>query len=418
MEIAAADDIRNYPERLQRWEWLVQGITLANAPRIAETIRIGGGERAPRCLFIVLLAWARLDPKSAVEYARNLPADKPRTAIGGALTGWADTDYDAAARWANANLQGYAKINALRNMVGELPGTNPQRALEVCMDPDMDFEVVNGIVGTVFEDLARRDPALAAERVVDLPIAMLRGETIPVVADIWARKDRAAALAWIATLPVTRNPEEGFENTRVAAFAGVLDDWSRQDAPAALEWLSTMPAGTERDEVLKRNIDFVASDIDPSALLDMVELIGSKNVQENALQSVTRGWVKQDRDAAMEWAAAQTDPAIRTAAYRGLISGLASDDTETATRFALSLADRTQRDCALDDVAFARSSKNPAAAAAWADKLQSKDRSRALITIIYQWLQKDSTAARKWIADSTLPESEKRRLVDTPGFWH
>jgi hypothetical protein len=60
--------------------------------------------------------------------------------------------------------------------------------------------------------------------------------------------------------------------------------------------------------------------------------------------------------------------------------------------------------------------RNPAQAAAWVNTISDeKIRNARMQEVAVAWLKKDATAARAWIAQSSLPASTKEQLLHTKG---
>ena len=179
----------------------------------------------------------------------------------------------------------------------------------------------------VFSDLlpalVALDAPAAGKLAESLAPATSRDQVLSRVAQIWAGKDPAGALAWAAQLSDTNELRSTLADVlfrmaqadpvkAIAAaqqypasvgevMASVAQQWADKDLPAALAWAGNQPAGTQRDQIMAR-IAFVESKTAPEAAGTLiVTQMQPGAIQNEAAISVLYQWIQTDFDAASAW---------------------------------------------------------------------------------------------------------------------
>jgi hypothetical protein len=151
----------------------------------------------------------------------------------------------------------------------------------------------------------------------------------------WASRDAGAALNWVSSLedPAVRRSaratvclslaEEDPRNAVVLALAHGADEddggglleclatqWCEKEPEAALDWALTQPAGEWKNRLVGR-ASFVLSKSDPVRAAHLVSELEPGSLQDEAVMAVLHQWALKDSSAALEWADAFSEPALR-----------------------------------------------------------------------------------------------------------
>ncbi len=151
----------------------------------------------------------------------------------------------------------------------------------------------------------------------------------------WAARDAEAALDWVSGLenPAARrsarsticlavaetDPRQAVtlalahgadEDDHGALLEHLTMHWCGQEPEAALSWACGQPPGEWRDRLLA-SASFVLSKSDPAAAAHLVSDLEPGTVQDEAVMAVLHQWALQDSAAALEWAEAFPESALR-----------------------------------------------------------------------------------------------------------
>jgi len=182
------------------------------------------------------------------------------------------------------------------------------------------------------------DPASALVRVMALEDRMERESRVRDLLFAWAAQDAEAALDWVMTLedPAVRSnacatvclavAENDPRRAVVLALAhgvdqeaqgGLLESltmlWCDKESKVVLDWAREQPPGEWRERLLAR-VSYVLSKADPVAAAEIVSGLEPGSQQNEAAMAVLHQWVQQDPSAALKWAEAFDEPALRTRA--------------------------------------------------------------------------------------------------------
>lgn len=174
-------------------------------------------------------------------------------------------------------------------------------------------------------DLAKKDPALAAQTAEALPPGYARLTAMNQVATVWADQDPAAALWWAKQLP---DPDDRNTVTAAALFAwgqaepqkaiayaaasdlgdqtlatmGILvQKWAANDLPSAVTYVDQQPPGEMKDEMLSRIVPSIAN-TDPALAGQIVsDQMPPGPAQTEAAISVLHQWALKDPAGATAW---------------------------------------------------------------------------------------------------------------------
>jgi hypothetical protein len=167
----------------------------------------------------------------------------------------------------------------------------------------------------------------------------------------WASRDADAALDWVSSLEdpsarrsarstvclsvAEKNPRHAVE-LALAHGADEDDDgglleclamqWCEKESDTVLDWAFTQPQGEWRNRLVAR-ASFVLSKSDPVAAAHLVSGLEPGILQDEAAMAVLHQWALKDSSAALEWAAAFSESALRERALAEILnlrSGMAA----------------------------------------------------------------------------------------------
>lgn len=268
---------------------------------------------------LLLSAWAKADPLSALQYAKDNTNNS--YASNTILATWASLDPDAALRWAEANHEGDSANPYLAGIIRGIAGSNPARATELLesmpfgeqrgealagmmqhilkQGPDAarswineipDERLRNGAVMRMSDALADIDPKGTAEWLLQTP-GEASDRRLDNVYETWAKKDQAGALASIAALPAG--------DQRTNAFSGIISSAASTDPQQALALMARYPNDVN-DGVVR---DFVWNSFnnDPATAASQIARIANEGERNQTYRRVLDRWIETDVAKAQTW---------------------------------------------------------------------------------------------------------------------
>ncbi len=203
--------------------------------------------------------------------------------------------------------------------------------------------------------LVQADAPAAARWAEAIADAGLRAEVLHLVAQLWAARDSASALAWAANLKTEEDRETALTDVCVQVAAvdpakalqlrarhvregepsSALDDfahqWAEKDFLPALAWILAHSHGAQRDALLAQ-LAFVKA---LNAPFDAAALVANEvqpgEVQNEAVISVVHQWAQRDLTAATSWVGQFPDGPLRERAILEL-TGIAQYRQSAITR--------------------------------------------------------------------------------------
>ena len=360
----------------------------------------------------IFARWAELDPQRLIAYAREAP--HPRFSfvkfdelLESAFGAWAKVD-PAAAIAAAAVESPRVQMAVINRFVQ----SDPEIALELAAAVPVGQARRGLNYAGLFESLAQRDLAAAAERVRGIKDARLQLVAAGGLLSVWAERDPEAALEYVESLP-------GFEARSVGRDA-VLAKLIESDREAALPLITALPPGSSRT-MLMRTLARTAASAEPDETRAWVETLDSAQDRRAAYAGIAIALSKTDTDAAFaaldELGWDLRDPGSATTYEpRGsgpsrsiageslasvaisMITELAKSDPQTALRYAFQV-ETSHWGNPLGDIARSYVSEDPAGAMAFTAGLgQGAMREELAIHIATVVAASDPAEAMTWAA--------------------
>jgi beta-lactamase regulating signal transducer with metallopeptidase domain len=250
-----------------------------------------------------LLAWAQMDPATAVQWATQQKGARQLYATLGAAGGWAYRDAAAAAKWATQLREGRLRQFAISGVADAWTHLDPRAAATWVSQLSRSESQQWGAIDTVGAVWGRKDLKAAMKWASQLPKGVRNG-AIQAIAKSRAGEDLAATTRWAQQLP---EAEE-----RQWAIFGVAVAWAQDDSKAAAEWASRLPTGEDRSHAFW-GVAQGWTDVDPKAASDWAMQLPQGRDRDFALTGVAWWWAYNDRESAKKWASQLPDEERKSA---------------------------------------------------------------------------------------------------------
>ncbi|MEM9531632.1 MAG: hypothetical protein AAGA23_11990 [Pseudomonadota bacterium] len=415
--------------------------------RIASDLNTSLASLGPQAL----AARARTEPMAAARTALALEdANARRQALGWIASTWAESDVDAALRFAktitNPADQTAFRYTALARLAERDPETLLARLGDGPRTPQD-----NGLATTAMMHLARKNP----ERALNLALEQTPGQRQSAVQRVfssWAQADPRAAAEGLETATDLTAQE------RLQAAGQVVSQLAQADPEAALTWASQLDRESpqanhwytaiasvpqldhelawsivdQEPSAVRRGAMTVAvlgkmAEMDPLGAVDRLEALPAGENRSNAISGIAQQWIQHDPASAMDWLLS-LGAQERSNAVTQLGWSLAQLDLDLAASYLPDLSEqeaqhwlgslmhhylqRSPFDAAawleqypniqghgerMGQVAAALASQDPRAAWKLVDEIEERrQRDRAMAQLAAGWSQADPRGAGKW----------------------
>ena len=290
------------------------------------------------------------------------------------LRRWAAADPAAAAAWATSFADPAVQLESLQQVALVWSQSNLPLAIQWAQQlPDGSRQSV--CLALAYE-AARTDPPTALTLAMDLPANAARANLVAHATAQWATGNPAAAAAWAVQITDPALREQ--------VVSAIATEWGGHDPGAAANLA--------------------------------LNSLGAGQAQNDAVVGIVQRWAQTDPAGAAQWTTTFPTGDLQLAALENTVKPWALRDSPTAGAWLNTLAAGPVRDAAVADYATALAPASPALATEWADSIaQHALRERELAAIISNWLTRDTTSARTWIAQSTLSPAEKNQFLGPAG---
>ena len=251
---------------------------------------------------LLLSAWAKIDPLTAIAYARE--KTNGGFATNTILTSWATLDPEAAIQWANANQEGDEGNRFFAGIIRGLAGSDPARATALLTSMPRGDERGDALEEMVPHVLST-GPESARLWVASITDETLRNSLMGEMAEPMADKDPQGTAAWLIANP-------GEASTR--RMDDVFEKWAEVNQKDALASYETLPPGASRTNALEGLVGTLAKE-DPKAAVALLDRYPN-DVNNEVVQTVVWDSFREDPNTAADQIARITDPGQRDQMHR------------------------------------------------------------------------------------------------------
>jgi hypothetical protein len=153
------------------------------------------------------------------------------------------------------------------------------------------------------------------------------------IAQQLARESVEDALKWVESLPQGK--------TRENALQPVLDEWSSRDPAESARYMAGLPESTQKTDRLKGAISHWAG-VEPDAAFAFVQQLPAGKERDEAAASAIRVINAEDPKKAMAWFSTIQDPKVIGHVAEDLVTGMVQRDSASALAFATQLPAESQ----------------------------------------------------------------------------
>lgn len=268
---------------------------------------------------LLLSAWAKADPLSAMAYAQE--STNGRFASETILTSWATLDPDAAMSWAQSNHTGEGANPFMIGIIRGLAESDPQRATALLKEMPRSRERGDALDAVLPYLLAQGNDATRAW-IDSLTDESLRDGAMLRSAERLANEDPEGTVKWLL-----QNPGEAADRR----MDNVYNTWAGKNEQAALTSYANMPAGPARSNALSGIVTAVASE-DPAKAISLMNQYGT-DVNDDVVRNFVWHSFGNDPYAAVGQIARMQNEGQRDRMYRRTLSRWVEMDAAAASAF-------------------------------------------------------------------------------------
>jgi hypothetical protein len=393
----------------------------------------------------LLLRWAKLNPRAAVDYAISIRSPRQRgiglAALDEVKVATSPAYSPSAERSPDSTPPATTFADRLHDALSIPTRGKRERAIAAMAEGMTIEELRDGLqrlekihvrerarIRTVL--LARwgqLDPEGAIEYAASLPNIADRSPAVCVVIGRWVGKDPRAAEAWVVALArgavkidaltalveglAVNEPHRALQLARditprfgVSRYGNLVpalfDKWIDDDPASAADAAAKLPASVYfRGQALQLIASrWAEKDFDRA----MAWVSDRSAPQTSAITGLLSTWLAKDSDAAIAWLNEYPDGDVKLGLVQSMASNFSDGDPALAARLALAIPPGSIREQAIEGAVCTWVSENPAAAVEWAFQQDEETIRRvALRRIAFERMTDDSEAARAWI--TSLP---------------
>jgi len=268
---------------------------------------------------LLLQAWAKVDPLSAIEFTNKGGPVFHQQAV---LRSWGQEDPTAAIMWSETSYQGAYGDLLLSRIIGGLVDTDPLLATDIMnskppgrsrdlamwtiasnvarlgkdeasewLSSIEDETLRNEASARIATSLTRKDPETSAAWATAIQAEEARNQAIAGVAAEWTKKDFASAFAWAETLGVTE---------RASAAKSLIAAYTLEDPVQASQWMTNFENSDDYQEIIKQFVTAAPRD-NPELALGKISAIQGTSLRNRYYTSILGRWYQRDMSASEEW---------------------------------------------------------------------------------------------------------------------
>lgn len=268
---------------------------------------------------MLLSAWAKADPISALAYAKENTSTPFATDT--ILSAWASHDPEAAIRWAQQNHTGEEANPYLVGVIRAIAATDPLRATQLITSMPRSTERASALDGLLPALLAQGN-LTTREWIDSIQDESLRNGAMMRVAEKFAATDPEGTIAWLRA-----HPGEASQRR----MDDVFRTWANNDPNAAMSAFSGLPAGDERSNALRGLVSNLAES-DPQAAVALMDQ-HTGDVNERTVRHFAWETFRENPSLAVDQIARVQNQESRAWMYRRLVGSWLESDNAAATQW-------------------------------------------------------------------------------------
>ncbi len=305
----------------------------------------------------------------------------------------------------------------LGSVINELANRDPALAVDLAVKSGADGKNDSSGLQDAFYALAKRDPALAMAKMEGLAGSAL-ADAVSAIGSEWVGREPAAALAWLAARPKAErtNPHRwgyGTNDTLLTGFA----DWAKSASGDARAWADALPAGATRDAVQAQFARALADRSEAAEATQVLARLG-RAADPGAITDIAGAWARRDPQAAADWAIAQEPGPAQNSALAGIVGTWANDDPHGVEDWLAQFPAGEARDRSVCAFLWRHNAWSEGKAEriaefdAWFDLIDDPwRRAQAARSSYWQRKQSDPAAARAWLSALPNVDAEVVRMT-------
>ncbi|MDB4353687.1 hypothetical protein N9Z02_00115 [Akkermansiaceae bacterium] len=272
---------------------------------------------------ILLTAWAKVDPVSALDYAtKNTGTSFARQTI---LASWVQTQPEAAIAWAQNNF-----------------------------DETKNSQEANPWIVGIIKGIASQDISRASQLLQDLPYSQGRGEALDAVlgeltnqgsekaknwiSDLTDERLQAGAAARLATNLAGEEPEQALEwassiseESLLRASPEIIGNWAVDAPDLAKNWIGSQTE--EIQAVAARGLMSAIASKDPADASAWLSQHEGNPAFDDAIQSFVYGTIQKESELSASWIIKMTDARKKEGLFHRVLGGWMREDSPGAMNF-------------------------------------------------------------------------------------
>lgn len=359
---------------------------------------------------VLLSSWSARDlPGMAIWFANRNAADELHQEARDRLV-QVLSEHDPAAMF--GWMERYLPASAVEELAGPFflnwADSNPSGAAaelrRLVTTTKMESPVWNNVLSQFAAQWSGNDLPHALSWVQALPDGAAKSRALVQVSYRWAAKDPLAAANYAA------------ERNDAALISAVAGTWAERDPKSATTWAFRLPPG-ERQMTALTTALAVWAQLTPKTAAAYADTLPAGELSDQARITVASNWAYTDPGNAAKWAEQFAEGPAREKAFEQLANSWGLSNADETSRWLQRLPSTNSRNQAVSAFCEVIGATSPDVAFEWAETISVESlRHQRMEQAAIFWLQSDPTAARQFIARSSLPAGVRDQLVaDVPG---
>jgi hypothetical protein len=298
-------------------------------------------------------------------------------------------------------------------------------------------ELRERIANWVLPALARRDPARAASYVTAEKRFPNRERFLQMISVEYGRAAPAEALKWAESLEpkhlrdeITKNTWIGWADADPVAvakqlnpgdsqlqeiFAAAARAWSKKDPAAAMSWIESLPAGDARNRAYD-SYEIDVHGLGAAGARALLDSVTSEKYKENLANRIAQQLIEDSPAEALQWVESLPEGEVRENALQPVVSEWASRDPAQAAQYISTISDGAQKPRMLSYAVGRWADMDPDAAISFVRQLPpGSEQDQAAAAAIRTEARTDPGEAVAWLGTIRDASSRARVTSDLVG---